>query len=466
MTEPRPEPRGQQPAPSEAPPAGPAAMDPETVLRSRAYLSALVLAGVLGIPISAVAYGFLALVTQLQELLFQDLPDQLFTGGMPAWWPLPWLALCGLLTGATIRYLPGNGGHSPAFGFQAGGGPPVDRELPGIVLAALVTLGLGAVLGPEAPLIAIGGGLAALTVHLVNKDAPPMALTIMASAGSFAAVSTLLGSPILGAFLIMEVAGIGGVTLSLVALPGLLASGIGALVFLGLDNWTGLGTFSLSLTSVPPAVDPTLATMGWAVVVGVLAALLGWLIRWGALSLRPVVHVNRVAVTTGLGLLIGAVAMVYQLVSGRSGTQVLFSGQAALPELVAHVADYSVATLILLAVCKMVMYALSLSAFRGGPIFPAMLVGATIGMAMSGLPGMSAAPAIAMGIGGMCVAMLRLPLTSTLLAVLLLGDDGVAVTPQVIVAVVVAFVLTHVLPAQGAPEATSREEASPAVQPV
>jgi len=442
-------------------------MDAAAVIRSRAYLSALLLAAVLGIPISAVAYGFLALVTKIQDLLYQDLPDQLFTGGMPAWWPLPWLALCGLLTGATIRYLPGNGGHSPAFGFHAGG-TPVDRELPGIVLAALATLSLGAVLGPEAPLIAIGGGLAALTVRLVNKDAPPMALTIMASAGSFAAVSTLLGSPILGAFLIMEVAGIGGVMLSLVALPGLLASGIGTLVFLGLDSWTGLGTFSLSLTSVPPAVDPTVATMAWAVVVGIIAALLGWLIRWVALSLRPVVHLNRIVVTTGLGLLVGLVAMVYQLVSGRSGTQVLFSGQTALPELVAHVADYSVATLVLLGVCKMVMYSLSLSAFRGGPIFPAMLVGATLGMAMAGLPGMSAAPAIAMGIGAMCVAMLRLPLTSTLLAVLLLGDDGVSVTPQVIVAVVVAFVVTHVLPAAGAPQPTSpgeAHEAAPAVQP-
>ena len=102
-------------------------------------------------------------------------------------------------------------------------------------------------LGPEAPLIAIGGGLGALAVHLVKKDAPPMAVTIMASAGSFAAISTLFGSPLLGAFLIMEVAGIGGMTLSLVALPGLLASGIGALVFIGLDNWTGLGTFSLAL---------------------------------------------------------------------------------------------------------------------------------------------------------------------------------------------------------------------------
>ena len=134
------------------------------------------------------------------------------------------------------------------------------------MLAALATLGLGAVLGPEAPLIAIGGGLAALTVRLVKKDAPPMAVTIMASAGSFAAVSTLLGSPLLGAFLIMEAAGIAGATLSLVALPGLLASGIGALVFVGLDAWTGLGTFSLALTTVPPGVaaDHRVAAVGGA----------------------------------------------------------------------------------------------------------------------------------------------------------------------------------------------------------
>ena len=241
--------------------------------------------------------------------MFDDLPGDLFSGGTPAWWPVPWLVLCGVLTGLTIRHLPGNGGHSPAFGFHTDGGPPVDKELPGIILAALTTLSLGAVLGPEAPLIAIGGGLGALTVHLVKKDAPPMALTIMASAGSFAAISTLLGSPVLGAFLIMEVAGIGGATLSLVALPGLLASGIGALIFIGMNNWTGLGNFSLSLTSVPPAVDPTLATMAWAVPMGVACALLGWLIRWTGLSLRPVVHLNRVLVTAGLGLLIGLTAI-------------------------------------------------------------------------------------------------------------------------------------------------------------
>ena len=424
-------------------------MDPVSVIRSKPYLSALVLAAVLGIPISVVAYGFLALVAAAQQYLFDDLPNDVFAGSVPAWWPVPWLVLCGLLTGLTIRYLPGQGGHSPALGFQAGGGAPADRDLPGIFLAALTTLSLGAVLGPEAPLIAIGGGLAALTVRLAKRDAPPMAVTVMASAGSFAAISTLLGSPVLGAFLIMEAAGIGGMTLTLVALPGLLASGVGALIFVGLDDWTGLGNFSLALTTVPPAVTPTWATMSWALVIGAGGALLGWLIRWIGLSLRPVVHVNRVLITAILGLLIGLTAMTYQLLSDHSFTEVLFSGQDALPELVEHAAVYPVGVLILLALCKTFVYGLSLSAFRGGPVFPAMFIGAVLGIAASGLPGLSLAPAIGMGIGAMCAAMLRLPLTSTLLATLLLGADGLSVTPEVVVAVAVAYVITIVLPAAG-----------------
>jgi hypothetical protein len=84
-----------------------------------------------------------------------------------------------------------------------------------------------------------------------------------------------------------------------------------------------------------------------------------------------------------------------------------------------------------------------------------MFIGAALGIAAAGLPGMSLAPAIATGIGAMCVAMLRLPMTSTLLATLLLGADGVTVTPQVVVAVAVAFVITNVLPAPSPPSPIS-----------
>ena len=432
-----------------APTGTPAALDPASAVRSKQYVSALVLAALLGIPISALAYGFLALAGWLQAYLFDDLPSRLFDGATPAWWPVPWLGLCGLLVALTISRLPGTAGHSPALGFQVGGGFTVGRDLPGVVIASLATLGLGAVLGPEAPLIAIGGGLGALAVRLVKRDAPPMAMTIMASAGSFAAVSTLLGSPLLGAFLIMEAAGIAGAALSLVALPGLLASGIGALVFVGMNAWTGLGTFSLALPTVPPGLAPTIASLLWAVPVGILGAVLGWAVRWVGLSVRPHVHRNRVRVTVVLGVLIGLCATAFQVTTGHPFTEVLFSGQDALPELVADAAGYSLGVLLLLVLFKGIAYGLSLSAFRGGPVFPAMFIGAALGIAVSGLPGMELAAAIGTGIGAMCCAMLRLPLTSVLLATLLMGSDGLIITPQVIVAVVVSFVVTAVLPTPG-----------------
>ena len=57
---------------------------------------------------------------------------------------------------------------------------------------------------------------------------------------------------------------------------------------------------------------------------------------------------------------------------------------------------------------------------------------------MSHLPGLPMGAGVAMGIGAMCVVMLALPMTSVLLATLLLFSDGLAVMPLVIVAVVVA----------------------------
>jgi tetratricopeptide (TPR) repeat protein len=73
--------------------------------------------------------------------------------------------------------------------------------------------------------------------------------------------------------------------------------------------------------------------MGWAVAMGVVGALLGWLIRWAALSLRPVVHLNRVLVTSALGLLIGLTAMVYQLVWTARLVEGVQVGQRALAAL-------------------------------------------------------------------------------------------------------------------------------------
>ena len=440
----------------------PPSPDPAAVLRSRRYIGLLVLAAILGVPISAAAYGFLALVAGLQEWLFSDLPEALGFDGAPWWWPLPLLALAGVLVGLTIRYLPGRGGHSPADGFKAGGAPS-PTEIPGIAIAALVTLSLGAVLGPEAPLIALGAGLAGWAVRLARRDAPDQATAVVAAAGSFAAVSALLGSPLLGAFLLMEISGLAGPTLGLVLVPGLVAAGVGSLIFVGLDSWTGLGTFSLALPDLPPFEQPDLAQFGWAIVIGLLAAVVGTGIRRLALALRPHVERRLLLATPLVGLAVGGLAILFAEASGHSSSEVLFSGQDALGPFVSQSASYSVGALLLLVACKGLAYSASMASFRGGPVFPAMFLGAAGGVALSHLPGLPLVPGVAMGIGAMSVVMLNLPMTSVLLATLLLASDGLTVMPLVIVAVAVAYVASARLTPVPQPAPTA---APPAGEPV
>jgi H+/Cl- antiporter ClcA len=420
--------------------------DPFALLRSRAYMKLLVLAALIGIPVSAVAYGFLELVAELQELLFDDLPDALGFDAVPVWWPLPLLALAGLLVALAITRLPGTAGHSPADGFKTGG-PVPPAELPGIILAALGTLAFGAVLGPEAPLIAIGSGLGVLAVRLAARDAPPQASVVIATAGSFAAVSALFGSPLLGAFLLLEAAGLGGPMLGVVLVPGLLASGIGSLIFLGLDDITGLGTFSLIVPGLPHPGPLTVAMFGWALAIGLVAPFIGRGIQLLAVALRARVEPRMVLLMPVLGVVIGGLAIGFSEATDHPASDVLFSGQDQLPDVVGNAAGWSVGALLLLMLCKALAYGISLSSFRGGPVFPAMFIGAVGGVAAAELPGMELVPAVGMGIGAMCAVMLTLPLTSVLLATLLMGTDGLAALPVVIVAVVVAYVVTaHLTP--------------------
>jgi H+/Cl- antiporter ClcA len=420
-------------------PAPAPAADPLKLLKSRSYLSLLVLGAIIGVPVAAIAYFFLEGIARVQTEIYTDLPGSLGFHGEPLWWPLPWLALSGFLVALTIRYLPGTSGHEPSEGFQAGG-PVSPIDLIGIILAAFATLSLGVVLGPEAPLIAIGSGLGVLAIHLVKRDAPAMASVVIGGAGSFAAIATLLGSPLVGAFLLMEVVGLGGPTMEIVLLPGLLAAGVGSLVFVGLDHLTGYGTFSLDIPQIPHVGSPTGAEFLWAIVIGLAAAVLATNIFRVARLLRPIVDRGRVLLTPVVGLAVGGLAIAFAEGTGRSSSDVLFSGQSELPTLVEHAAGWTVGALLLLLVCKSVAYSISLSSFRGGPIFPAMFIGAAGGIALSHFPGLPMIAGAAMGVGAMTAGALKLPLTAVLLPSLLFASDALQLMPVVIVAVIVSYV--------------------------
>jgi H+/Cl- antiporter ClcA len=408
-------------------------------MRSRAYLRLLVLAAALGVPVSAFSWGFLALASKLEHWLYASLPSALGLTPLPMWWPFPVLALGGFLVALIIRFLPGTGGHSPADGFHASGVFRAD-EIPGIALAALATLGFGAILGPEAPLIALGGALGAWAVSRARAAEAPRVKVVVASAGSFAAISTLLGSPIVGAFLLMEASGVGGATMELVLLPGLLAAGIGALIFVGLGAWSGLGTFSLVVPGLAHFATPDIAEFGWALAIGVAAAVLCESIRRGALALRSVVERHPLIWTPVAGLMVAGLAAAYGAGSGRDAETVLFSGQNSVGPFIRDAASYGLGALVLLVACKAIGYSVSMSGFRGGPVFPAIFIGVAGGAALAHLPGLPLVPALGMGMGAMLAAMLRLPLTSVLLATVLLFSDGLAIMPLVIVAVIAAYV--------------------------
>ena len=445
------------PETSPAPAAAPT--DPAELLRSRSYLVLLGFGTIVGVGVAFAAYFFLKGVSEAQTYVFSTLPKELGFASAPVWWPLPWPALAGLLVALTIRYLPGSAGHKPAEGFKTGG-PVLPMELPGIVFASLATLCFGVVLGPEAPLIAIGSGLGVLAVRLVKKDAPAQAIAVIGAAGSFAAISTLLGSPLVGAFLLMEAAGLGGPMLGVVLVPGLLAAGVGSLIFIGLDSWTGFGTFSLAIPDIPTFGRPDGPEFLWAVGIGVAAAVLGTAIRRIGLRLQPVVEQRSVVLTPVVGLAVGGLAVVFAEVTDRSSAEVLFSGQDQLPSLIQTAGGWSVGALVLLFACKGIAYGLSLSCFRGGPVFPALFLGAAGGIALSHAPGLPMIAGVGMGVGAMSVAMLNLPLTSVLLASVFLEADAVALMPLIIVSVVVAYVTSARLAPAKPPE--PRTAASPA----
>jgi H+/Cl- antiporter ClcA len=416
------------------------APDPTAIIKSRGYLALLLLGALIGVPVATLAYFFLEAMAKVQTEIFTDLPNSLGFHGEPLWWPLPWLALSGLLVALAIRHLPGTGGHEPSEGFKSGGSAqPV--ELFGIVAAAFATLSLGVVLGPEAPLIALGAGLGVLAVHLVKRDAPPMAAVVIGAAGSFAAIATLLGSPLVGAFLLMEMAGLGGPMMEIVLVPGLLAAGVGSLIFVGLNNLTGFGSFSLTVSSIPHVGSPTAVEFLWAIVIGIGAAAVATAVFRLATTLRPLVERSRVLLTPLAGLAIAGLAIAFAAGTGRSSSAVLFSGQTALPSLVQHAAGWTVGALLLLVLCKGLAYAISLSGFRGGPIFPSMFIGAAGGIALSHAGGLPMIAGASMGVGAMVAGALKMPMTAVLLPSLLFLSDAVNLMPLVIVAVVVSYVV-------------------------
>jgi H+/Cl- antiporter ClcA len=259
----------------------------------------------------------------------------------------------------------------------------------------------------------------------------------------------------------------------LVLLPGLLASGIGSLVWIGMGSWTGLSTAEISLSPVhlPDFARPDLADFGWTVLLAAIVAVLTFAIFRLARAVLRFASARPFLVTPVIGLAVSGLAIAFSQAADKSVNEVLFSGEFSLGPLVQNPAAWSLSALALLIAFKGVAYGLSLGGFRGGPVFPAIFLGAAGGMMAAQLPGFDLTPAVAVGIGAAVAAVLRLPLAGIVLAVLLTFSTGAGSGPLIIVGVVVAYLITLALVARFEPggsaasQPETRQEAGRALAP-
>ncbi len=200
-----------------------AAAQADSAGQGRAFLRLVGYGALIGVPAAFVAALFLAFVSLLQGWLWTDLPDALGESSPP------WYLVIGLpIVGAFVvwlarRFLPGDGGHNPLGGLSAK--PMAWQYGPSVALAATGTLVFGAVLGPEAPLIALGSVVGMIVVDRANVAEPGR--TVLSTAGSFSAVSALFGGPLVAGILLLEAGLAAGAALTMALIPGLVAAAVG-----------------------------------------------------------------------------------------------------------------------------------------------------------------------------------------------------------------------------------------------
>jgi H+/Cl- antiporter ClcA len=409
-------------------------------LQGGAYLRLILLGALIGIPAALVAAGFLAFVNLLEEWLWQDLPSALGSSS-PPWYLVMGLPVAGALVVVAARtLLPGDGGHSPLAGI--GGGVTPLAYAPGVALAAVGTLAFGAVLGPEAPLIALGSVVGMAVTPLVRLG--QRETQVLATAGSFSAISALFGGPLVAGVLLLE----GSVGLGAAAvpalLPGLVSAAVGYLIFTGLGDWGGLSATQLSVPGLPEYGGTNLRDLVIAIAIGLIAAVLIFAVKRLASAVDGLQR-GRMGMTVllvGGALLVGVLAQL-ATVLGANSQDVLFSGQTSVP---AVVAEDSARVLLILLVAKALGYAICLGCgFRGGPVFPAIFLGVTLGVLAVVWFDVSPTLAVAVGTAAGMAATTRLLFSSLLLAALLTGREGIDAMPAAVLAACAAWVVTMAL---------------------
>ncbi len=341
----------------------------------------------------------------------------------------------GLLVGLLVwTLLPDRRPHGVAdvieAGLLRGGSIPLRTGLLA-ALASTLSIGCGASVGREGPMVHLGATLGSwLTTRL---RLPASLLRRMLACGAAAGVAASFNAPIAGAIFAAEVV-VGRYTLYTFA-PIVVASVCGTIVSrLYYGDHPDFGVPPITLTSyleLPAFV--LLGTLCAVMAIALIRAIEACQNLHGRCGVHPVLR----PALGGLGVGLIAIALPQVLGVGYETTSVAIGGM--LP----------VGLALMLVAAKLVATGLSLGSGFGGGIFsPALLCGAVLGCAIGSIaaalfPESSAGPTAyaLVGMGSMSSAVLGAPLSTTLIVFEMTGNYPV--TLAVMLATVTSSVLVN-----------------------
>jgi H+/Cl- antiporter ClcA len=348
-------------------------------------------------------------------------------------WPLVLLTGAGVLIGLLIKFFGQRGGLGVAQREYAQTGRLNPRNLTSILPQAFISLWSGAAVGPEGPLVFLTGGVGSFVSDRLRLQKDDVQVLVYSSiAGAFGG---FFGSPIVGAVGAVEYMFIRELNLYRHLIPGLLAAAVGYGVYFAFLQTSFLGIYSF-----PDYPSPRLVDLWWALLVGVIAGGIGIMHKliFGIVQLvftplekRPV----RRAIIGGV--VIGLIGSFLPLT--------LYSGQDQLLQIIHNPAAFGIGLLILMMLVKALLTSTSFATgFEGGPIFPLIFVGGTLGLAISKiLTFIPEGVAVTTGMAAVTCAVFPLPLTVALLLGLLGGQPDLL--PVIVIGAVIGFLVSKAL---------------------
>jgi CIC family chloride channel protein len=398
----------------------------------------LILAVGVGIGTGASIWLFQQLIDLFNNLFMIKVRNLDFLDWVGSWDLLVSLSLAGLVVGILVQIFVGDERHHGVAGIMESvalaGGRLRYQKNPAKSLAAAISLGAGASVGPEDPSVQIGANLGSFFGQYLELSEERIQLLVAAGAAS--AIASAFNAPIAGVFFALEVIlgnfatrSVGVVVLAAVMSSAFTQSVGHAQPELGIQRYALGG----------PLQIPFYIALG--LVVAPVSVLFIRLIYWQR-DIWHQWHLLRPIKTMIAGILVGCV--------GVFRPEILGIGREFMNEVLnSDNANLTIQLLLLLVILKMLMTSISVAGeFMGGIFAPSLFVGSALGGAYGRLidrifPSLNIGDPPAYAIAGMAAAMagiVHAPITAILL-IFELTNDYQMILPIMLTTVITVFLM-------------------------